>query len=69
VRQTLGLLEADPHDPRLHTYEYRTLRGANGEKVFESYADTKAAGTAHRVFWQAGPMAGYLTVLAITPYP
>ena len=31
MRKTLGLMEIDPHDRRLHTYEYRTLKGAKGD--------------------------------------
>lgn len=68
VRNTLGLLEHDPHDRRLHTHEYQTLQGAKGEKVFASHVDTKAA-EAHRVFWHGAPIANHLIVVAITSYP
>jgi hypothetical protein len=69
VRNTLGLMEGDPHAPKLHTYEYRSLQGAKGEKVFESYVETKAVAAAHRVFWHYGPLEEYITILAITAYP
>lgn len=69
VRKTLGLMEIDPHDRRLHTYEYRTIKGAKGEKVFESHVETRASAAAHRVFWHHGPLADYIFVVAITAYP
>lgn len=69
VRKTLALMEIDPHDRRLHTYEYRTIKGAKGEKVFESHVETRATAAAHRVFWHQGPLPGYVIVLAVTAYP
>jgi len=62
-------MELDPHDRRLHTYEYQTMKGAKGEKVFESHVETKAAAAAHRVFWHDGPLANHIIVLAVTAYP
>lgn len=67
VRKTLGLMEHDPHASALHTYEYRSLLGANGEKVFESHVETEAAAD-HRVFWHHGPRDGHLIVLAVTAF-
>lgn len=69
VRKTLGLLEHDPHAAAVHTYEYRSLRGANGEKVYESYVEPPTTAAAHRVFWHHGPKDGYLTILAVTGAP
>lgn len=66
VRKTLALMEGDPQAPGLHTYEYRSLKGAKGEKVFESYVETR---TAARVFWCYGPREGYITILAVVAYP
>jgi hypothetical protein len=62
-------MELDPRDRRLHTYEYQTMKGAKGEKVFESHVETKAAAAAHRVFWHYGPLANHFIVLAVTAYP
>jgi len=59
-------MELDPHDRRLHTYEYQTMKG---EKVFESHVETKTAAAAHRVFWHYGPLANHIIVLAVTAYP
>ena len=75
VKTTLGLLEANPRHPGLATHEFTSLRGANGEKVFEAYAQNQTPG-AYRVFWHYGPDEGSrkkripaITVIAITPHP
>lgn len=68
VRKTLGLMETDLRHPSLHTHEYSDLEGANGEKVFESYAQNRTPG-AYRVFWHYGPKKGQITVVAIVPHP
>ncbi|MGH7318725.1 MAG: hypothetical protein ACRELA_03735 [Candidatus Rokuibacteriota bacterium] len=54
--------------PSLNTHEYTSLRGANGEKVFEAYAEQKTP-AAYRIFWHYGPGPGVITVVAITPHP
>lgn len=41
VRKTLGLMEVNLRHPSLRTHEYSGLEGGNGEKVFESYAQTE----------------------------
>ena len=75
VRKTLGYLEIDPHHPSLHTHEFTSLTGANGEKLFEAYAQNNTPG-AYRIFWHYGPdEAGgkkripVITIVAITPHP
>jgi hypothetical protein len=75
VRKTLGLLETNTKHPGLHTHEYRSLVGANGERVWEAYAQNKTPG-AYRVFFHYGPDEGtgrkriaVLTIVAITPHP
>jgi len=75
VRKTLGLLETNLKHPGLHTHEYQSLCGANGERVWEAYAQNNTPG-AYRVFFHYGPdeQAGkkrvpVLTVIAITPHP
>jgi len=68
VRKTLGLMEADLRHPSLQTHEYSDLEGANGEKVFESYAQNRTPG-AYRIFWHYGPKKGQITVVAIVPHP
>jgi len=68
VRKTLGLMETNLHHPSLNTHEYKSLKGARGEKVFEAYAESRTP-AAYRVFWHYGPGKDEITVLAITPHP
>lgn len=68
VRKTLGLMESNLRHPSLRTHEYSELEGANGEKVFESYAQNRTPG-AYRVFWHYGPQKKQITVVAIVPHP
>ncbi len=62
-------MEIDPHDRRLHTYEYQTLKGVKGEKVFESHAEARTSAAAHRIFWHYGPLKDHIIVLAVIAYP
>jgi len=75
VRKAIGYLEIDPHHPSLNTHEFTSLTGANGEKVFEAYAQNNTLG-AYRIFWHYGPdeIKGkkrfpVITIVAITPHP
>ena len=75
VQKTLGFLEVNPSHPGLHTHEFTSLTGANGEKVFEAYAQNKTPG-AYRIFWHYGPdetkgkkRTPVITIVAITPHP
>jgi len=64
VRKTLGLMETDLRHPALHTHEFTSLSGPNGEKVFESCVENRTPG-AWRVFWFYGPERGVIRVLNI----
>ena len=75
VQKTLGFLEINVRHPGLNTHEYESLPGANGERVWEAYAQNQTPG-AYRVFFHYGPdeMMGKkrvptLTIVAITPHP
>ena len=68
VRKCLGFLETNLRHPSLNTHEFRSLKGPNGEKVFEAYAQQKTPG-AYRVFWYYGPQRGLIMIVAITPHP
>jgi hypothetical protein len=68
VRKTLGFMETNLRHPSLNTHEYTSLKGPNGEKVFEAYVQQKTP-SAYRVFWYYGPDRGQLTIVAITPHP
>ncbi|MEW5821798.1 MAG: type II toxin-antitoxin system RelE/ParE family toxin [Cyanobacteriota bacterium] len=68
VRKALGLLETNPRHPGLQTHKYETLKGPNGEDVFEAYAENKTP-AAFRIFWHYGPGKQVITIIAITPHP
>ena len=75
VRKTLSLLETNPRHPSLQTHKFKSLRGPNGEEVFEAYVQQHTPG-AYRVFFYYGPdrMEGkrripVLTVVTMTPHP
>jgi len=68
VNKALGFMETNLKHPSLCTHEYDDLEGANGEKVFESYAQNQTPG-AYRIFWHYGPKKGQITVVAIVPHP
>jgi len=68
VRRCLGFLETNLHHPSLNTHEFRSLKGPNGEKVFEAYVQQKTPG-AYRVFWYYGPERRMITIVAIIPHP
>jgi hypothetical protein len=68
VKKTLKLLARDPRYPSLQTHEFASLRGPNGEKVFEAYAEQRTP-AAYRVFWYYGPSKGRITIFAITSHP
>jgi hypothetical protein len=58
----------NPRHNSLQTHEYMSLKGPNGEKVFEAYAE-RSTPAAYRVFWYYGPSKGIITILAITSHP
>jgi hypothetical protein len=68
VRKAQALLQQNPRHPGLNTHEYSSLKGPNGEKVFEAYAENKTPG-AYRIFWYYGKNKGEIIVFAITPHP
>ncbi len=68
VCRALGYLETNPRHPSLNTHEFSSIRGSNGEKVFEAYAENKTP-AAFRIFWHYGPSKDVITIIAITPHP
>jgi hypothetical protein len=68
VKKTLGLLETNLRHPSLQTHEFKSLKGPNGEKVFEAYAQQKTP-AAYRIFWYYGPGQKQMTIIAITTHP
>ncbi len=68
VRKALALLETDPRHPGLNTHKFSSLKGPEGEEVFEAYAENKTP-AAWRIFWYYGPDRKQITILAVTPHP
>ncbi|MHB8829348.1 MAG: type II toxin-antitoxin system RelE family toxin [Syntrophales bacterium] len=68
VRKSLGFLSENPRHPGLRTHEFTSLKGPQGEKVFEAYAE-QSTPAAYRVFWYYGPQESQITIIAITPHP
>ena len=68
VRKALGYLEANPRHPGLNTHKFSSLEGADGEEVFEAYAENNTP-AAYRIFWHYGPDKKNITIIAITPHP
>ena len=68
ARKTLGLMETSLRHPSLNTHEFTSLKGPNGEKVFEAYVQQKTP-AAYRIFWYYGPDRKQITIVAITPHP
>jgi len=75
VRKTLALLETNVRHRSLNTHEYTSIRGVNGERVWEAYVQHKTP-AAYRVFFHYGPDRSdkgrripVITIVAITPHP
>ena len=68
VKKTIRFLAIDPRHNSLQTHEYLSLKGPDGEKVFEAYAEQKTP-AAYRVFWYYGPSKGIITIFTITSHP
>lgn len=68
VKKSLAYLQNDPRHPSLNTHKYSSLKGQNGEVIFEAYAENNTP-TAYRIFWHYGPVPNSLTIIAITPHP
>jgi hypothetical protein len=68
VRKTLGLLQLDPRYPSLNSHKYQSLKGANGEDVWDSYVENNTP-SAWRLFWHYGPPEDTITILYIGPHP
>lgn len=67
IKSTLDKLSENPRHPGLHTHKNNSLRGYQGQNVFQSYIENKTPG-AFRVFWVYGDNNSII-ILAITPHP
>jgi hypothetical protein len=68
TKKAIKLLAKNPRHPSLQTHPFISLRGPNGEKVFEAYAEQDTPG-AYRIFWYYGPTRGIITIFVIAPHP
>jgi len=68
VLKALAYLETNPKHPGLNTHKYSSLKGLNGEEIFEAYAENNTP-AAYRIFWHYGPNKNMITIVAITPHP
>ncbi|MBL7130790.1 MAG: type II toxin-antitoxin system RelE/ParE family toxin [Candidatus Omnitrophica bacterium] len=68
VKKALNLLSENPRHPGLQTHKYYSIKGPNGEQVFEAYAEQKTP-AAYRIFFNYGPSRGVITIFAITQHP
>jgi hypothetical protein len=68
VVKSLRLLSSNPRHPGLHTHEYTSLQGPDGQKVFTAYAESSTP-AAYRIFWYYGPGKDQITIISITPHP
>jgi hypothetical protein len=68
VKKAIRFLSSNPRHKILETHEFTTLRGPNGEKIFEAYAE-QSTPAAYRIFWYYGPDKNQITIIAITPHP
>ncbi len=67
IDKTLNFL-SNPRHPGLQTHEFTSLKGPNGEKVFEAYAQQNTP-AAYRVFWHYEPGRNEITAVAFTSHP
>jgi hypothetical protein len=68
VKKAIQFLSQNPRHPGLKTHEFTSLKGPEGEKVFEAYAE-QATPAAYRIFWYYGPKENQITIISITPHP
>ena len=68
VKKAIRFLSSNPRHNSLKTHEFTSLKGPEGEKIFEAYAE-QATPAAYRIFWYYGPDENQITVIAITPHP
>ncbi len=68
VQKALAYLSINPRHPSLNTHKYKEFSRANGEEIFEAYAENHTSGV-YRIFWHYGPDKDTITILDITPHP
>ena len=69
VRKTLGFLETNLRHPSLNTHEFSSLKGPNGEKVFEAYAQNNTPNAYRILFYYPAKQRRRIVVYSIIPHP
>lgn len=62
------LREGGPAYPGLNSHRYHSLKGPNGEDVWESYVENRTPG-AWRIWWVYGPHPDTITIVTVGPHP
>ena len=69
IRKALRLLEQlGPRHTGLHSHAYRSVPGAGGATLWESYVENKTP-SAWRIWWIYGPAADQITIVTVGPHP
>jgi hypothetical protein len=68
VAKALKYLETNPRHPSLETHPYHSLKGPNGEKVFEAYAQQNTP-AAYRIFFFYTNNKAEITITSIIKHP
>jgi hypothetical protein len=68
VKKSLGYLESNPRHPGLNTHKFSSIKGPDGQEVFEAYAQNNTP-AAYRIFWCYGPQKQEITIITITAHP
>jgi hypothetical protein len=69
VEKAILFLAANPKHPSLNTHEFTSLKGPDGMKVFEAYAQNNTP-DAYRIFFcYHPPKTDSITIIDITPHP
>jgi hypothetical protein len=62
------LQEVGPRHPGLNSHVYQSVKGPNGNALWESYVENNTP-SAWRIFWEYGPGADELTIVTVGPHP
>ena len=68
VSKAIKFLAEDPFYPSLQTHEFKSLKGPNGERVWESYAENNTP-AAYRILWYYGSSKAEIKIFVITAHP
>jgi hypothetical protein len=69
IVKVLRLLEqVGPRHPGLNSHLYKSVKGPNGEPLWESSVENNTP-TTWRIFWVYGPGPDELTIVTVGPHP